>query len=583
MKLERILAETELARDYRRIIRSNDFLGDKIKEAVQKIRGIHQVKRYLGHVDLLSKKWSAYLDDPPVNYGIAFAHYAWFSMDLPFYTRAFSKVEEEFSDVISDIILQVNKKTNHLSKLAYVFETPYNKNWGNTLPYKKQRQQYFSLLHKLQAVDPDVIADAHYLLSCLIKNQEKEYPLEKIVSNICELDKLGDDPHLNSSSVQGMPETVRSLAQTYIEGLNFLAGPTYIKEFEEDLNLKDILNDDTVDLHFEKVIAFAKKCDSVCNQRNQLTNNIDYLESVEYKEIDSKADKYNGIVGAFAMGLPIIQQLNPSAVDDYVHTASEMIIRAVDINKVELAFKSLITHMGGYKLISTGIRSIVVFSGDSISKFSSDISYEAELHHKLENPINVVSAVKESNTEITLELKYIHGHSLEELMDINQLSLDLIKKYSSGIFNGLQELRQVGIYQHRDIRPANIMVDEEKERAIIIDLGIATTDPLDPPKDNRRYGGPNDLVSLGQVMYKMATGEHIFAESESMERTIYADELKDHRDWIYGGDERLDPYLRIVNETVTDDKVADLIKLCLTAKGTEEDYQRLEERFENIV
>ena len=56
-------------------------------------------------------------------------------------------------------------------------------------------------------------------------------------------------------------------------------------------------------------------------------------------------------------------------------------------------------------------------------------------------------------------------------------------------------------------------------------------------------------------------------------------EQKDHRDWIYEEDKRLGPYLRIVNETVTDDKVADLIKLCLTAKGTEEDYQRLEERF----
>ncbi len=77
------------------------------------------------------------------------------------------------------------------------------------------------------------------------------------------------------------------------------------------------------------------------------------------------------------------------------------------------------------------------------------------------------------------------------------------------------------------------MVDETKDRAVIIDLGIATTDPLAPPKNNRRYGGPNDLVSLGQIMYKMATGKHLFAKSKSMEKTVYAEQLKDHRDWVY--------------------------------------------------
>ena len=182
-----------------------------------------------------------------------------------------------------------------------------------------------------------------------------------------------------------------------------------------------------------------------------------------------------------------------------------------------------------------------------------------------------------------IELEYIKGKSLEESINNNSANKQKILKYSANILNGLQELRQAGIYQHRDIRPANIMIDEENDRAVIIDLGIATTNPLAPPKDNRRYGGPNDLISLGQVVYKMATGEHIFAESESMERTVYADQLKDHRDWIYEDDERLEPYLRKVEEIVEDEKIAGIIKLCLTAKGTEEDYQRLEERFADVA
>jgi hypothetical protein len=30
------------------------------------------------------------------------------------------------------------------------------------------------------------------------------------------------------------------------------------------------------------------------------------------------------------------------------------------------------------------------------------------------------------------------------------------------------------------------------------------------PNNNRRFGGDNDLVSLGQIMYFMATGDQLF-------------------------------------------------------------------------
>ena len=129
------------------------------------------------------------------------------------------------------------------------------------------------------------------------------------------------------------------------------------------------------------------------------------------------------------------------------------------------------------------------------------------------------------------------------------------------------------------------MINEEQDRAVIIDLGIATTDKNALTKDNRRFGSSsgrraNDLNSLGQVVYKMATGEHIFAESKSMERTTYADKLRDHRDWIYERpEERLPPYLRKVEETVKDNGLCGIINFCLTSEGADEDYKTLEARF----
>ncbi|MEK6901715.1 MAG: hypothetical protein AABX37_05195, partial [Nanoarchaeota archaeon] len=184
-----------------------------------------------------------------------------------------------------------------------------------------------------------------------------------------------------------------------------------------------------------------------------------------------------------------------------------------------------------------------------------------------------------------IKLPFINGRSLSEhLCNTEPLPPEKIMKYCSGIFFGLLELRQAGIYHHRDLRPANIMIDEEKDRAVIIDLGIATTDKDALAKDNRRFGSPtgqvaNDLNSLGQIMYKMATGEHIFAESKSMERTTYADQVRDHRDWIYEDHERLRPYLETVERRVEDPTLRDIVVFCLRSRGTDEDYDKLNERF----
>lgn len=183
-------------------------------------------------------------------------------------------------------------------------------------------------------------------------------------------------------------------------------------------------------------------------------------------------------------------------------------------------------------------------------------------------------------------LEYISGKSLHQILkDEGKLSLERTVHYSSGILNGLLELRQVGIWHHRDIKPANIMIDEEKDRAVIIDLGIATSIKDASARGNRRFGSPsgkkaNDLISLGQVVYKMAAGEHIFAESKSMEMTTYADKLRDHRDWIYERpEERLPPYLRRVEETVKDSGLCGIVKFCLASEGTEEEYQQLRKKF----
>src|SRR3989338_11183576 len=65
-------------------------------------------------------------------------------------------------------------------------------------------------------------------------------------------------------------------------------------------------------------------------------------------------------------------------------------------------------------------------------------------------------------------IEYIQGRSLQQIIrEAGCLPAEQSFHYAKGIFNGLIELREAGILHHRDIRPANIMIDEERDRAVI--------------------------------------------------------------------------------------------------------------------
>lgn len=81
-------------------------------------------------------------------------------------------------------------------------------------------------------------------------------------------------------------------------------------------------------------------------------------------------------------------------------------------------------------------------------------------------------------------------------------------------------------------------------------------------------------------MYKMATGEHIFGLSESMEKTIHAQTMKDYRDFIYSNPnkELLQKHLKQVDEKIGNEELRNLIKSCLTAKN--HGYKKIQRMFE---
>ena len=236
-----------------------------------------------------------------------------------------------------------------------------------------------------------------------------------------------------------------------------------------------------------------------------------------------------------------------------------------------LKFKDIIRHREKYAVIGTGKTGVVLLKHDkrfSAWKFSPDIDREYAMLKSVRsgNIVRVKAKAKKSNF---IKLEYIRGDSLENILKDKLFNPAEIFYYASDIMKGLIDMRRAGIFYHRDIRPANIMIDYNTGRAMIIDLEIATRDRHALPINNRRYGGPNDLVSLSQIMYKMATGEHLFAESKSMEMTMHANELKDQRDEIYADPtgKSLGIYLAKVDHNIQNERLRTIIKACLTAEN----------------
>ncbi|MBU1030738.1 MAG: phosphotransferase, partial [Nanoarchaeota archaeon] len=140
-----------------------------------------------------------------------------------------------------------------------------------------------------------------------------------------------------------------------------------------------------------------------------------------------------------------------------------------------------------------------------------------------------------------------------------------------------------GIY-HRDLHDRNIMIDEENDKAIIIDLGTATTNPNISNPQNRLYGGNNDLISLGQLMYKMATGHNLFNEENGQsQQSPTKNHIKTEREKAYETKETLQPYLNKVKENIQESNLAKLITNILDDKlWTQPDKEKVEETKKTI-
>ena len=155
----------------------------------------------------------------------------------------------------------------------------------------------------------------------------------------------------------------------------------------------------------------------------------------------------------------------------------------------------------------------------TIERFSNELKFSRKIRH--ENVCQMYDLNEKKGTHyITME--YIHGEDLKRLIrKMGQMSAGQAISLAKQVCEGLTEAHKLGVV-HRDLKPQNIMVDEEG-KARIMDFGIArslkgkgmtgagvmigTPEYMSPEQvEGKDTDQRSDIYSLGVILYEMVTG-----------------------------------------------------------------------------
>src|SRR2546422_625016 len=186
---------------------------------------------------------------------------------------------------------------------------------------------------------------------------------------------------------------------------------------------------------------------------------------------------------------------------------------------------------GGIK----GLEPALLLMGEGMAeRFKREARTAAALSHPHIIPIY---AVKEGEHVLYFVMKYVQGRPLDSVIrDVGPLPIPMVQAIVAQVGDALGYAHRHGVI-HRDIKSANIMLDEEGW-AVVTDFGIAkvlqaegltmtgvtvgTPTYMSPEQiGTHEVTGASDQYSLGVVAYEMLTGKLPF-RGESIMSVMYA-------------------------------------------------------------
>ena len=159
---------------------------------------------------------------------------------------------------------------------------------------------------------------------------------------------------------------------------------------------------------------------------------------------------------------------------------------------------------------------------------------EAQAAAAVSHPhVVTIHAVSEQNGTPYLVMEYIAGQSLQQKIDTHgPLEVREVLRIGSQIAFGLAAAHAQGLI-HRDVKPANILLENGVQRVKITDFGLArAVDDVSCTQTGQIAGTPqymspeqaggepidhrSDLFSLGSVLYAMCTGRPAFRADSAL-------------------------------------------------------------------
>ena len=290
----------------------------------------------------------------------------------------------------------------------------------------------------------------------------------------------------------------------------------------DEARLRILLEGDEQSDEFLQTAAHLKHCES-CQQRLVMLA----AETHVWEEVSLSLSEDPGETTNFdAESLQLDPPSHPEMLGRLGRYEVERVIGTGGMGVVVKAYDTELNRPAAIKLLGQHL----AHNGAARVRFAREARAAAAVVHE---HVVAIHNIESDAKAPFIVMQYVAGESLQERVD-RQGPLELKEILRIGIqaAAGLAAAHDQGVV-HRDVKPANILLEHGVERALLTDFGLArVADDATLTRTGIVAGTPNymspeqangdlvdhrsDLFSLGAVLYFMATGRPPFRAERAM-------------------------------------------------------------------